>query len=91
MGVEVHLQEERLRCRLRQADVCEVLPISKGYLSKLENGLYLPKLSLLGSLGRLYVCHPFDFLAWHNYPLPRLLREWRCPACGQGTPLPEEP
>ena len=90
MQVELHLRAERERCRLTQADVCEVIHHSEGFLSKLENGKYLPKLRILARLARVYHCHPFDFLTFDNYPLPRIVREAQCATCGASLADGEE-
>ena len=89
MSVELHLRARRAECGLTQAEVCAVLDTSEGFLSKLETGKYLPRLPMLIRLGRVYQCHPLDLVTFHHFPLPRLLREWRCAVCGNTTPAGE--
>lgn len=92
MSCELHLREWREACGLTQADVCEVIRRSAGHLSKLETGKAPLKVSLLAPFARLYKCHPFDLLTFAaNFPLPRVLREWRCAVCGSPYHPPEEP
>ena len=90
MQVELHLRALRVECGLTQAEVCDVIQHSEGFLSKLENGKYLPRLPMLARLARIYHCHPFDLLTFRNFPPPRLEQEWRCAACGSTTPAAEE-
>ena len=85
MHVELHLRTIREACGLNLGDVCDVIEYSKGHLSKLERGERVLTVPILPRLARLYQCHPFDFLTFHHFPQPRILRAWRCPTCGSPT------
>jgi transcriptional regulator with XRE-family HTH domain len=82
MQLKGHFRAIREKIGLTQADACEILGISEGFLSKIEAGKALPKIRLLLRFGRVYNCHPLDLFTFYHFPLPRLLREWRCAVCG---------
>ena len=82
MQIQLHLRVKREACNLTQAAVGKEVHHSESFISRLENAIQWPTLPMLGSLGRLYVCHPFDLVTYVNFPLPRILSTAVCAACG---------